>query len=267
MPSAIGPSIQLGCAVRLRRSHVHECSRCSVRTALQAPRAVLGQAVIDSDDPGELALKQGRATNRVRLRSSGRRQSTSRRIYAQVITRKTSSRRWLQTIQPSSADSTGSQPEEPPFQLVEVRGTTGTSRPGKRYRPSHVDRGWASIRHLRGVAHAGSSPEARRGDIGEPDDLTCSARLTQRARQDSEIPKSFATRLFGASLRLATATTSRRNSSGNALGMSTFLPVRSESSHVRSQPNLGQSPNPRPSLTWTTPWTSTGTSLARRHVR
>jgi hypothetical protein len=35
----------------------------------------------------------------------------------------------------------------------------------------------------------------------------------------------------------ATATTSRRNSMGNAFGMLNILPARTESSQVRSQPS------------------------------
>ena len=43
----------------------------------------------------------------------------------------------------------------------------------------------------------------------------------------------------GASPLRATATTSRRNSIGNAFGMINILPARTKSSHVRSQPNQG----------------------------
>src|SRR6266511_5140319 len=53
-----------------------------------------------------------------------------------------------------------------------------------------------------------------------------SARFTHRCRQDSEIPKSLAIWDIGASLRRATATTSRRNSRGNAFGIDCLLPVR-----------------------------------------
>jgi hypothetical protein len=53
-----------------------------------------------------------------------------------------------------------------------------------------------------------------------------SSSFSQRCRQPSDIPKSLAIWESGASLRRATATTSRRNSAGNALGMVTFLPVR-----------------------------------------
>ncbi|MEX1092732.1 MAG: phage Gp37/Gp68 family protein, partial [Acidimicrobiia bacterium] len=60
-----------------------------------------------------------------------------------------------------------------------------------------------------------------------------SARRTQRLRQDCETPKSRATWLIGASCRRATATTSLRDSSGNAFGMVSFLPSEGESSQVR----------------------------------
>src|SRR6266571_1348615 len=53
-----------------------------------------------------------------------------------------------------------------------------------------------------------------------------SARFTHRCRHDSEIPKSFAIWDIGTSLRRATATTSRRNSRGNAFGICCLLPVR-----------------------------------------
>src|SRR5437764_11031811 len=45
-------------------------------------------------------------------------------------------------------------------------------------------------------------------------------------RSDSETPKSLATWLIGACQRRATATTSRRNSSGNGLGICCLLSVR-----------------------------------------
>src|SRR5712691_3913823 len=59
------------------------------------------------------------------------------------------------------------------------------------------------------------------------------------------MPKSLAIWDIGACLRSATATTSRRNSSGNALGMVSILPVRCESLQIRSQPRLGQSRHPK----------------------
>ncbi len=68
-----------------------------------------------------------------------------------------------------------------------------------------------------------------------------SASLSQRCRQDSEIPKSFAIWDSGASPLRATATTSRRNSRGNAFGMLNILPARNTSSQARSQPIWGQS--------------------------
>src|SRR6185312_11178115 len=55
-----------------------------------------------------------------------------------------------------------------------------------------------------------------------------SASLSQRCRQDSEIPKSFAICDSGASPLRATATTSRRNSMGNAFGMPIILPARTD---------------------------------------
>src|SRR5690606_35599180 len=67
-----------------------------------------------------------------------------------------------------------------------------------------------------------------------------SASLSHRCRHDSEIPKSFAICANGASPLRATATTSRRNSAGNAFGMTDILPARNRSSQVRSQPNRGQ---------------------------
>ena len=68
-----------------------------------------------------------------------------------------------------------------------------------------------------------------------------SVSFSQRCKQDSEIPKSLAICDSGASPFRATATTSRRNSMGNALGMMNILPARSKSSQARSQPGWGQS--------------------------
>ena len=65
--------------------------------------------------------------------------------------------------------------------------------------------------------------------------------ISQRCRHDSEIPKSFAICDNGASPLRATATTSRRNSRGNAFGMANILPARNKSSQARSQPSWGQS--------------------------
>jgi len=53
-----------------------------------------------------------------------------------------------------------------------------------------------------------------------------SARFSQRCRHDSETPKSVAIWDIGASPLRATATTSGRNSMGNALGMLIILPAR-----------------------------------------
>ncbi len=54
----------------------------------------------------------------------------------------------------------------------------------------------------------------------------CSPWANQRCRHDSEIPKSFAIWRSELSPLRATATTSRRNSEGNALGMVTSFPAR-----------------------------------------
>src|SRR5690606_6685875 len=78
-----------------------------------------------------------------------------------------------------------------------------------------------------------------------------SASLSHRCRHDSEIPKSFAICANGASPLRATATTSRRNSAGNAFGMTDILPARNRSSQVRSQPNRGQT-----LVTWAASWRS-----------
>src|SRR6202042_1126709 len=67
-----------------------------------------------------------------------------------------------------------------------------------------------------------------------------SASFSHRYRHDSEIPKSLAICDSGASPLRATATTSRRNSRGNAFGMANILPARTKSSQARSQPSWGQ---------------------------
>src|SRR5690606_28013226 len=61
-----------------------------------------------------------------------------------------------------------------------------------------------------------------------------SAIFTHRWTQDSEIPKSFAICANDTSRRLAIATTSSRNSLGNALGMANILPEASNPPQIRS---------------------------------
>lgn len=68
-----------------------------------------------------------------------------------------------------------------------------------------------------------------------------SAFFSQLCGVASEIPKSLAIWEIGASCFRATATTSRRNSTGKGLGMLNILAARTESSQVRSQANKGQS--------------------------
>src|SRR2546423_82451 len=68
-----------------------------------------------------------------------------------------------------------------------------------------------------------------------------SARFSQRCRHDSEIPKSFAICAIGAWPLRATATTSRRNSMGNGLGMSIILPARTNP-HIQGVNRAGGSP-------------------------
>ena len=65
----------------------------------------------------------------------------------------------------------------------------------------------AQLRRLRASVTPGRTPSSM------------SASFSQRCRHDSEIPKSFAICASGASPLRATATTSRRNSGGNAFGM------------------------------------------------
>ena len=54
----------------------------------------------------------------------------------------------------------------------------------------------------------------------------CGTPVSQRCRQDSEMPKSRATWETEASPLRATAMTSRRNSAGNGLGTMLILPAR-----------------------------------------
>lgn len=67
----------------------------------------------------------------------------------------------------------------------------------------------------------------------------CESVERQLCRQPSEIPKSLATCAIGYSRLRATATTSRRNSAGNALGITITLPARPSLTN-RSQPYPGQ---------------------------
>src|SRR5215831_601617 len=68
-----------------------------------------------------------------------------------------------------------------------------------------------------------------------------SASFSQRCRQDSEIPKSFAICETGACPLRATATTSRRNSIGNGLGTLIILPARTDP-HRQGVNSTGGSP-------------------------
>ncbi len=68
----------------------------------------------------------------------------------------------------------------------------------------------------------------------------------QRCRAAGETPKSLAIWVMDASPLRATATTSRQNSSGKALGMMNILPpARIKSSQAKCQSNLQQSPASR----------------------
>lgn len=63
-------------------------------------------------------------------------------------------------------------------------------------------------------------------DAGRPAPSSRTAILSQRCRQASEIPKSFAIWRSGASPLRATAMTSARNSAGNGFGTRLILPAR-----------------------------------------
>src|SRR3712207_8260441 len=71
-----------------------------------------------------------------------------------------------------------------------------------------------------------------------------SAIFSQRARQDSEIPKSRAIWATDASPLRATAITSRRNSGGNGLGRMLILPARPQP-HRQGVNRTGGSPDRR----------------------
>ena len=94
---------------------------------------------------------------------------------------------------------------------------------------------FARFAQLRGLIVAAA------GDPVRSTPSSRSAILSQRCRQASEIPKSFAIWRSGASPLRATAMTSARNSAGNAFGTRVDPSSKDESSQVRSQPNRGQS--------------------------